>query len=113
MRLKFLRRGTRRYIKLGRSRKKKQKWRKPKGRDNKMRERKKGRAKSVEIGYKKRKERDKKEWRVENLEQAERVEKGMLIIIGRVGKKKKEELIKKIEERGGKILNKPKQRKKK
>jgi len=35
---KFLRRTWSRYSKLGRKRKKKQKWRKPTGRDNKMRE---------------------------------------------------------------------------
>jgi len=39
---RFLRRLTNRYLKLGKKRKKKQKWRKPKGRHNKMREKERG-----------------------------------------------------------------------
>ena len=50
---KFLRRTSNRYSKLGRKRKKKQVWRKPKGRDNKMREKRRGYPAVVSIGYKK------------------------------------------------------------
>ena len=49
---KFLRRDTKRYLKLGKRRKKKQSWRKPTGRDNKMREKRKSYPKVVSIGYK-------------------------------------------------------------
>ncbi len=50
---KFLRRIHNRYSKLGRRRKKKQIWRRPTGRDNKMRERRRGYPARVQIGYKK------------------------------------------------------------
>jgi len=49
---KFLRRTWNRYTKLGRKRKKKQKWRRPTGRDNKMREKRRGYPKIVSVGYK-------------------------------------------------------------
>jgi len=103
--MKFLRTGTKRYKKLGR--KKKQKWRKPRGRDNKMREKRKGRPKKVMVGFKKgEKERGKVEGKrlvyIRNLKQAENVGKGDLIIISRrIGKKKREEIEKKIKEKGG------------
>ena len=48
---RFLRRVWNRYSKLGRNRKKKQKWRRPTGRDNKMREKRTGYASRVGIGY--------------------------------------------------------------
>ena len=47
---KFLRRTWDRYSKLGKGRKKLQKWRKPSGRDNKIREKKKGHSRLVDIG---------------------------------------------------------------
>ena len=50
---KFLRRTWSRYSKLGKQRKKKQIWKAPKGRDNKMREKRKGYPAVVSIGYKK------------------------------------------------------------
>ncbi|MFA5019473.1 MAG: eL32 family ribosomal protein [Candidatus Pacearchaeota archaeon] len=49
--IKFLRRNTRDYSRLGRGRKKLQKWRAPKGRDNKMRLKEKGRPRVVALGY--------------------------------------------------------------
>ena len=49
---KFLRRISNRYSKLGKRRKKKQIWRRPTGRDNKMRERRKGYPARVSVGYK-------------------------------------------------------------
>lgn len=51
---KFKRRTWSRYSKLGRKRKKKQVWRKPTGRDNKMREKRKSYPKVVSTGYEKR-----------------------------------------------------------
>ena len=52
-RKKFLRGKWRTYSKLGKGRKKKQKYRKAKGRHNKIREKMKGNPKKVSIGYKK------------------------------------------------------------
>src|SRR3989344_3257219 len=48
----FLRRNTREYSRLGKGRSKLKKWRRPKGRDNKMRLKEKGKPRTVEIGYK-------------------------------------------------------------
>ncbi|MGD2073030.1 MAG: eL32 family ribosomal protein [Candidatus Thorarchaeota archaeon] len=107
---KFLRTGTRRYKRLGKGRKKLQRWRKPRGRDNKIREKRKGRARKVEIGYRTKKtERNKINGRlvmiVRNMKEADSVGKGDLIIMAKVGRKKREELGKKIKEKGGQILN--------
>ncbi|MEK6873315.1 MAG: eL32 family ribosomal protein [Nanoarchaeota archaeon] len=49
---KFLRRNTNEYLKLGKKRKKIQKWRRPRGRDNKMRLKTKGHPSVVKVGYK-------------------------------------------------------------
>ena len=50
---KFLRRTSNRYGKLGKNRRKKQVWKKPRGRDNKMREKRRGYPQVVSIGHKK------------------------------------------------------------
>ena len=49
--VKFLRRQAARYAKFGNGKGKKAKWRKPTGRDNKMREKRKGYPAVVSIGY--------------------------------------------------------------
>ena len=49
--IKFLRRSSDRYVKLGLRRKKNQQWRKPTGRDNKMREKRRGYPAVVQVGY--------------------------------------------------------------
>jgi len=117
---KFLRTGTKRYKKLGKNRRKKEKWRRARGRDNKIREKRKGRLKKVEIGFRTNKsERGKIEGKipvfVENLKQVEKIKKGDVIIIRRVGKKKRREIEKKIKEKGGRIIlrgkNEPKKEK--
>ena len=109
---KFTRRGTRRHSKLGRGKKSKQKWRKPKGRDNKMRENKKSRPPVVSVGYRKPKEdrgkienEGKRPVRVENLKEAEQVEKNDLVIIASVGKKKRLAIEEKIKEKDADIYN--------
>jgi len=99
--MKFIRRTHNRYSKIGKRRKKKQKWRRPTGRDNKMREKRKGYPAVVAIGYK---QGEKKKFRViGNLKQLEKAEKGEIIVIGNVGKKKKIEIVKKAEEKKIKI----------
>jgi len=107
---KFLRRIWSRYSKLGKRRKKKQVWRKPTGRDNKMREKRKGYPAVVSIGYKKN-----KKLRgfidgadtvlIRNVAELARVKKNKTIIIGNIGKKKKIEIAKKAKEMKIKIHN--------
>ncbi len=92
----FLRRIHNRYSKLGKRRKKKQIWRRPTGRDNKMREKRKGYPARVSIGYKK----TKRENRIiiSTPKELEKVDKKRAIIVGNVGKKKKIEIAKKAKE---------------
>lgn len=94
----FRRRIWSRYSKLGKGRRKKQKWRKPKGRDNKMREKRRGYSAVVSIGYKKRESDRLKPIIVRNLNDLSKVEKKQTIIIGKVGRKKKIEIVKKAKE---------------
>lgn len=101
---KFLRRTWKRYSKLGRKRKKKQVWKRPKGRDNKMREKRKGYPVVVSLGYKKPKKimhklKEKTPVIVNNVGDIEKIKKNEIAIIGHVGKKKKIEIIKKIKEK--------------
>jgi ribosomal protein L32E len=110
MKLKFLRRNTGDYSRLGKKRKKLQKWRAPKGRDNKMRLRRKSYPKTVEIGYKQdlktRNKIDGKEIvRIENLEELKDIGQNKLIILGKIGKKKKLEIAKFVKEKGIEIKN--------
>ena len=95
----FLRRTWSRYPKLGRGRKKKQTWRRPTGRDNKMREKREGYPAVVSIGYKKSKKLGKKIVVVMNLKDLEEIKKNEITIIGRVGKKKKIEILQKAKEK--------------
>jgi large subunit ribosomal protein L32e len=108
--MKFVRRDSNRYSKIGKGRKKLQKWRRPKGRDNKMRENRKGYPKSVRVGFKT----TNKEsgnigglvpQRILTLKDLDNIRKDNLIIIGKVGAKRRIELIKKAEEMKLKIFN--------
>lgn len=92
---KFLKRTWNRYSKLGKRRKKKQVWRRPKGRDNKMREKRKGYPIVVNVGYKKKKSERKLVRVIRNIRDLEKTEKNEMIIIGNIGKKKKIEIAKK------------------
>jgi len=94
----FLRRISGRYPKLGKGRRKKQIWRKPKGRDNKMREKRRGYPVVVSIGYRKSKNEKQKTVIVRNVKKLEGVGKDNKIIIGKVGKKKRMEIAKKAKE---------------
>ncbi len=100
---KFLRHTSHKYSKLGVRRKKKQVWRRPTGRDNKMREKRKGKPASVSIGYSTDKKnrgkiKNKIPFIVSNVSQLENVKKENIVLIGRVGKKKKIEIVKKAKE---------------
>ncbi len=100
---KFLRRGWTRYAKLGRGVKKNQKWRRPTGRDNKMRESRAGKPALVAIGYG---VKDKKEIQlIKNVQDLEKMDKKKIIVLGHVGKKNKLEIVKKAKEKGIKFSN--------
>ena len=103
---KFLRRLAKRHSKLGRKRKKKLKWHRPRGRDNKMREKRKGRPASVSIGYKSPSDRSmKKIIFVNSVKDANDLGKDQVIMLGRMGMRKKIEAAKKSQERGFLIKN--------
>ena len=92
----FLRRISNRYSKLGKRRKKKQIWRRPTGRDNKMRERRRGYPARVSIGYKQSEK--EKAIVIQNPKELEKINKKLIIIVGNVGKMKKIEIAKKAKE---------------
>ncbi len=98
----FVRRGWYRYSKLGKGRRKKQKWRKPKGRDNVMREKRKSRGKVVSIGYKT--PYKKRTPVVHNLKE---LKKGLgeVIFAAKTGKKKRAEMAEKAKKLGIKVKN--------
>ena len=106
----FLRRGTTKFSKLGRGRKKKQKWRNPNGRDNKMREKRRGYPKVISVGYKKDKDLrgtldEKKPIIVLNIFDLEKIGKNEIAIIGKVGMKRKLELANFAKEKKIEIYN--------
>jgi len=103
MKKKFLRRDVTRFSKFGNGRGKKAKWRKPTGRDNKMRETRKGRPVIVSIGYrtiKKLREKlnEKTPVKIMNLKDLEKIKKNEIGIVGKIGMKKKIEIAKKAKE---------------
>ena len=105
---KFLRSGCHKKIKLGSSVKSVRKWRMPKGRQNKIRLNRKGHPQRPKIGWGA--ERGVKgqdsDVRVMNINELADIKKGSGIIIGKVGAKKRKEIVKLANEKGIKILNK-------
>jgi large subunit ribosomal protein L32e len=100
---KFLRRTWTRYSKLGKKRKKKQIWKRPTGRDNKMREKRRGYPIIVSVGYQgekkvKGKLQGKKPIIVKNLQDLKNLKKEEIGIVGSIGKKKRIEIAKKAKE---------------
>jgi large subunit ribosomal protein L32e len=107
---KFLRRTSARLSKLGKKRRKKQVWRSPTGRDNKMREQRRGKPAIVSIGYStEKKERGKINGKnpvfVKNIRELEKIEKNQIVVLGKIGKKKKIEIAKKAKELKIEIVN--------
>jgi large subunit ribosomal protein L32e len=100
---KFLRRNWDKFSRLGKNKKKKQVWRSPKGRHNKMRRKRKGYPAVVSIGYKQ--EDKKKMTLVNNTKELEGIGKGEMIILGKIGNKKRIEIVKKAKEKGIEIYN--------
>ena len=106
----FVRQEHLKYSKLGKGRKKLQKWRKPKGRDSKMRLKRKGYSKTVSVGYKSpRKSLGKingmKPVLVYNVKDLFKLDKNSVAIIARIGVRKKLDIIKHAQEKKIKILN--------
>lgn len=96
---KFLRRDSKRFLKFGKGKGKKAKWRKPTGRDNKMREKKKGYPAVVSLGYSKDKKvrgkiKEKTPVEIFNIPGLEKLGKDQIGVVGNVGKKKKIEIAK-------------------
>lgn len=107
---RFLRQDTNRFSRLGKNKKYLQKWRRPKGRHSKMRKNRAGYPVSPIIGYKgPRKEAGKIKGLipilVKNLNDIKKAGKDSILIIARVGAKKKIDLIKKAQELNIKIAN--------
>jgi len=109
--MSFLRTSGHNKIKLGYGKsKRKQKWRKERGRHNKIREKRKGRIRKVEIGYRTaQRTRDtvdgKKPIFISNLADVQKVKKHDLVIIASIGRKKRMEIEAKIKEIEAKIIN--------
>lgn len=96
--VKFLRRDCARYSKFGNGRGKKAKWRAPKGRDNKMREKRSGYPAVVSIGYKsKHKE---SVLTIANQKDLIKASKDDVLVVASVGAKNKVSIVRKAKELG-------------
>ncbi|MEM4326091.1 MAG: eL32 family ribosomal protein [Candidatus Pacearchaeota archaeon] len=102
--IKFIRGGWYRYSKLGRKRRKKLVWRKARGRHNKMRKKRKGHPSIVSIGYKRNRKSNVIKI-IRNLKELVNTPKGEEVILGKIGGRKRTEIIKKADELGIKIKN--------
>ncbi len=108
--MKFLRRNWSRHSKLGKRRKNKQIWRKPKGRHNKMRQKERGYSATVKVGYQKdRKNQNKLLGKnpvmVMNVKDLGKIGKNDIAIVGKIGIKKKLEIAKVAKEKKISIFN--------
>jgi|TARA_B100001971_G_C18221238_1_gene557350 ribosomal protein L32E len=107
---KFFRRDWNKKIKLGSTVKKNRKWRGAKGRQNKIRLNRKGYSGRPKIGWGNNSSlkgllNGLEAVRIENLKDLENIGKRQGIVIGRVGKKKRELIISKAKEMKVRILN--------
>ena len=115
---KFLRTDWHKKIRLGKGVKKNQKWHGAKGRHNKFRLNRKGRGVRPRVGWGA--ENESKGFvagveavRVENLKDLSSVKKGAGIIIGKVGMKKRKEILGKAKEMRLQVLNRYKKKEEK
>jgi len=107
---RFIRKDSFKISKLGKRRKKKQKWRKPRGRHSKLREKRTGHMIQPSIGWSSPKAvrgfvQESKPVLVYNLSDLENLKHDEIAVIGKVGKKKKIEIIEKAVAKNIKILN--------
>lgn len=96
---KFIRKDSFKKLKLGKLQKKKRKWRRPRGRHSKIREKRKGYMKQPSIGWSSPKEirgtiNGLKPKLIHNVEELNLLKEGEIAVIGKVGKKKKIEIAK-------------------
>ena len=107
---KFRRPDAHKYSKLGVRRKKKQVYRKSKGRDNKIRLNKAGRLRKVKVGFRTaKKTRDlingMKMIRVFNLKDIKAIKEGEIGVLAKVGNKKKKEIAEYIQKNNVRLVN--------
>jgi len=108
---KFIRQDSFRYSRLGKNRKKLQKWRRPKGRHSKMREHRKSYPASPTVGYKTSKKfvgriKGFTPVIIQNIKDLNKLNKDAIAILSsRLGSRKKMEIIRKLQESKFKILN--------
>ncbi|MBI2628785.1 hypothetical protein HYW74_01745 [Candidatus Pacearchaeota archaeon] len=107
---KFLRRNTTQYLRLGKKRKKVRKWQRPKGKHSKMRQKRKGYPVNVSIGFRKDgKTRDKingkKVILINNLEELKAANNESVLVLSKIGGKKKIEAAKIAKEKNLNIIN--------
>ncbi len=110
MKHRFLRPDTKRFSRLGKNRRKLQKWRRVRGKSNKMRLNRAGHASVPKVGFKTmRSESGKVKGMipklVHNLQELNALGKDEAAIIARIGAKKKLEIVKEAEKAKIKILN--------
>lgn len=110
MKKKFIRSDYTRYSKLGKNRKKLQKWRKSKGRHSKIRQKWGSHPKAPSVGFKTPKKEsgkinDKFPIIVRNVKDLGKADKSNVIILGKIGAKKKLEIIKLADELKIQIVN--------
>jgi ribosomal protein L32E len=108
--MKFIRRNWSKASRLGKKRKTKQVWRSAKGRHNKVREKRKGYPIKVMIGFRHEKKgrnlmENKKPILVKNLKELEKIGKGEIAIIGKIGNRKRIGLAKLAREKGIPVYN--------
>ncbi|MFB6246745.1 MAG: eL32 family ribosomal protein [Candidatus Pacearchaeota archaeon] len=106
----FKRRDSDKLSKLGKGRKKKQKWKRPTGRDNKMREKKKGKPQVVSIGFRRSDEsrsliKEKNPVLVNNVSDLLKIKEEDIGVVAGVGKKKKLEIARKANEKEIELYN--------
>jgi len=107
---KFLRVDTNRFSRIGKNRRKLQKWRRPRGKSNKLRLGRAGYSPVPKVGFKTSRDEAGKvkgliPRLVHNLNELIALTKNDAVIIARVGARKKLEIIKKADELKIKILN--------
>jgi len=107
---KFLRTNWKKYSKLGLRRKKKQIYRKSKGRDNKIRLKMKGHLRNVSVGFRtEKKKRDLVEGLrvviVHNLKDLKNIQDGEIGVVAKIGNKKKQELAEYAQKEKIKLIN--------
>jgi ribosomal protein L32E len=102
-RKKFLRRNWSKHSRLGKGRKKKQTWRRATGRHSKVRLKRKGYPIKVMIGFKQAEKALPKH--ITNIDLLKSMNKGEKVIIGKVGMKKKIEMLKIAKEKEIEVKN--------